>query len=1019
MATSDAHTYGQACRLAPVSHPPADGLLADIPPLKAHFFYSSATALDDPLSQPTITGATDPKSPKAPLRPFSAGDNNTLEKAWIGFQLDSCRWSHEHALKSGQNRRSSLSVEDEALLESAVHGLVSKHHDKHTREWLSNAGQKFDRPAWEAPIFLEDCGVLVCCRELPIDTSTELRNAFCALTRKTQPELDQDRVMSKVMEHLQSDIWDVDGQGQGSSTNNTPGQQSRSRAASTATESREPLNADKAVPMDVPIQGSTADDGISGRPFLRVGDAEPIRDFSLPNSLRKEMRATGRPSSAGKETTDDEDGQAKIDAAEKRGRYSKAKMRLNASQTMAPRSVDIPVGISRLHQVTLPALQMKPIYWSPVNDISVVMRATWFYSNDMRPVSPEVANQLEAGYRELRVWSETWQDELRSALEVGAAGEEKLSHPLWPEDDLTKKKGPVSTSAPLISSDPFCAAKCYRGEAAAIGTLEAVHSEGDKNKNEVGSDTDRPRPYKGHHVIYKDASHAYLLSPRQRPSESAGRKPIAAIMKGKDTGLLGVVRGFDQELWDQKHNKQKTSASKPASVTSGINPERVPEADNCPGCERERALGQVKDLVLIAHGIGQKFAERVESFHFTHAVNAFRRAVNVELGSEAVKSVLRPGQNGIMVLPVNWRHMLRFEDGGPQSADEDVPDDRYKLKKKDNPADNFNLKDIEPNSIPAVRNMISDVMFDVPFYLSHHKPRMIAALVAEANRVYRLWCRNNPGFSQNGRVHLIAHSLGSVMAVDILSRQPNAVPPLDLSNPEPSYSTFEFDTKNLFLLGSPAGFFLLLERGRLMPRRGRTKPGADQSDVDDPEVVGKEGTFGCLAVDNIYNILAKEDPIAYLLNGTIDPKYAASLKTAYVPSTTTSLLTSLTNLITGTSATTAAASKEPVKPPSLTARLPSQLELEVHDFAREDVAEKKAYLLNDNGQVDYYLRSGGGPLEMQYLNMLSAHTSYWYNPDLIRMLCMEIGRRPGRGQTLPAMRAVKATRRVGAGRREG
>lgn len=50
----------------------------------------------------------------------------------------------------------------------------------------------------------------------------------------------------------------------------------------------------------------------------------------------------------------------------------------------------------------------------------------------------------------------------------------------------------------------------------------------------------------------------------------------------------------------------------------------------------------------------------------------------------------------------------------------------------------------------------------------------------------------------------------------------------------------------------------------------------------------KPGVFGCIAVDNIYNILAKEDPIAYLLNGTIDPVYAGSLKTAHVPSTTTS-----------------------------------------------------------------------------------------------------------------------------------
>lgn len=106
---------------------------------------------------------------------------------------------------------------------------------------------------------------------------------------------------------------------------------------------------------------------------------------------------------------------------------------------------------------------------------------------------------------------------------------------------------------------------------------------------------------------------------------------------------------------------------------------------------------------------------------------------------------------------------------------------------------------------------------------------MIQALVAEANRVYRLWCGNNPGFAQRGRVHLIAHSLGSVMAVEILSKQPDVPPPLDLSKPMPESNFFEFDTTNLFLLGSPAGFFLLLERGSLTPRRGRQKPGAEAS----------------------------------------------------------------------------------------------------------------------------------------------------------------------------------------------
>ena len=42
-------------------------------------------------------------------------------------------------------------------------------------------------------------------------------------------------------------------------------------------------------------------------------------------------------------------------------------------------AIDVPVGVSRLHMVSLPNLQMKPIYWSPINDMAVVTRATWFY----------------------------------------------------------------------------------------------------------------------------------------------------------------------------------------------------------------------------------------------------------------------------------------------------------------------------------------------------------------------------------------------------------------------------------------------------------------------------------------------------------------------------------------------------------------------------------------------------------------------------------------------------------------
>lgn len=64
-------------------------------------------------------------------------------------------------------------------------------------------------------------------------------------------------------------------------------------------------------------------------------------------------------------------------------------------------------------------------------------------------------------------------------------------------------------------------------------------------------------------------------------------------------------------------------------------------------------------------------------------------------------------------------------------------------------------------------------------------------------------------------------------------------------------------------------------------------------------------------------------------------------------------------------------------------------------------------LLNENGQIDFFLSGGGGALNIQYLNMLSAHSSYWTLGDFVRFFVIEIARKPGREGTLRAFRAEK------------
>ncbi|KAI1748495.1 DDHD domain-containing protein [Xylaria castorea] len=995
------HNLGPRCRLAPVSNPfsTAQG----IPPAAAQFFYASPVPIDDPLS--AIAAPNDPRSLRATLQPFSPGDNNALEAAWLALASDRHSRNHDHA----HRRRSpspSLAKANAAKLATIAHDLAVKHTEKHARE----GSKRESIPAFDGTVQVPDGAAALCCQELLVDVGLALRNSFCAVARRRQHVLDPEAVAQTVLAEMRTMQPESPGAAIGRGRSNTAtsmplghlGEQVGLRRGSLglAHDTFESSSLEQSggrrihsqivgqFPTEhkpitvVPAKSSLADDGISGKPFIRVGTTETTV-FSQPSSLSKAVPQPSTP-------TQPEEQRARLPSIEKASSYPQDKQ-------AGKSSVDVLVGVSRLHEVTLPALQMKPIYWSPVNDIATVLRATWFYRDDMRPIDPSVANQLEAGYRELKPHTETWNDELRCAVEVGPLGEEKVSHPLWPKLPNSSGKKSDDIIDPLLSSDPFCAARCFHGEAAAEGTL--LPSANEDNSSPLHTQ----RKFEQYHVIYKDGKKAFLLKPSLKPSAYYGRRPVAKIVRGMTIGIP-VVRGFDYEVWKSKHQKKRTQQQ---IVSQGHLRPPNSHGDNrnetCLACKAEKDRSQVTDLVFVVHGIGQKLAERVENYHFTHAINAFRRAMNVELNNDAVRAVLRDGQNGIMVLPINWRQDLSFEDGGPMKEED----------KANHPVEAFGLKDIEPRTIPAVRSMISDVMFDIPFYMSQHKPKMVASLVKEANRVYRLWCRNNPGFSERGRVHLIAHSLGTVMSIEVLSRQPTSIPSLQVGKPLET-QFFEFDTKNLFLLGSPVAFFLLLERGVLLPRRGRRKPGANTIDVESSDVVGDTGKFGCLAVDNIYNILAREDPVAYLLNGTIDPMFAASLKMAYVPSASPSFLQSMGNAVLGfvpgaSPASTTASNPAFVKPPTI--RLPSQLELEVHDFTREEIAERKALLLNDNGQVDYFLRSGGGPLELQYLNMLSAHTSYWVNHDLIRMLCQEIGRRPGKENTLPALRAVKVTKR--------
>ncbi|KLJ05341.1 hypothetical protein EMPG_11188 [Blastomyces silverae] len=1015
------HTYGPTCLLYDPEDNPATksdfGSSTAPPKVRAQFFYLSSFPIDDPLTPlPAPSVGSSASVASFPPRPFSVLDNIALEEAWHGL-----RNTEEDS--EAENTHTSGTGEDEAIKnwKQRVDGLIFEALTA-AREY-SHASPDIDlTPINER----HDSASIFSLVEQHVaeygssDDEAEKRRLVVSTLRN---------VIEQISRHEESDwrheLRPIIMALFNAAANEIPNQDRDTPNKATDKLSRQVNEQSKPAGVSIPIRtpakpaGDVDASGKSGGQYFT-----PDQSYNTPNSLKRHSPPGDRKSKTSKRnSTSSPSGDDVYGSYSSQTRRSIPPTGLHAGGTnisgspfirapaRSPRSAPSPRSPATPSKMSHPlggmvtvdqrgdgrssSSRMKPIYWSPIHDISSVIRATWFYKNTMLPVEPELANQLEAGYMYMRPWTETWQDELNSCIENGAEAEMKIVHRIWPLEEEVKEQSTVDPGRELKSPKRLSIPKPTEPERPSIFYENQA----------AGSMTppDAPRPYKSSSVIYVDSKEAQILRPNLLPSAARGRRPLSAIRKGRQIGIP-IVRGFNAQAWDKLHPVKipATSGRRIVKMHQTAERESFGRRPICYACQIEDKRPTVSDLVLVVHGIGQKLSERVESYHFTHAINAFRRQVNIELNSDAVWPHMRPELESIMVLPVNWRSTLSLEDADVEASVED-PD-----------TNKFSLKDITPETMPAIRSLISDVMLDIPYYLSHHKQKMVQAVVKEANRIYRLWCQNNPDFRKAGKVHLIAHSLGSIMAMDILSQQPTHVPYIDFERTEISQTIFEFDTSNVFFCGSPAGFFLLLNKATLLPRQNRRKPGTHGEDLE-RGVAGEAGIYGCLAVDNLYNVMHDTDPITYRLNAAVDSDLANSLKPASVPSSSTSFFQAVSSVFRwgaskGPNQSTAdlstSLSQQNQRPASI-AKLPSNIEMETHDFSREELAEKRMALLNDNGQIDFYVSGGGGPLSIQYLNMLTAHSSYWVLQDFVRFLVVEIGRKRGRDGTLLALRAEK------------
>lgn len=149
----------------------------------------------------------------------------------------------------------------------------------------------------------------------------------------------------------------------------------------------------------------------------------------------------------------------------------------------------------------------------------------------------------------------------------------------------------------------------------------------------------------------------------------------------------------------------------------------------------------------------------------------------------------------------------------------------------------------------------------------NYKRKMMEVVTAELNKVYQKFIFHNPDFiRRGGKVSILGHSLGSLLALDILNHQPfspNHYQPIPSSPVFEKFISFDhgshnpvsldFPVTNFFALGSPIGLFLLLKGCKLGAR------------LSDSTTTGESTAVPCFrpAVENVYNVFHRSDPVAH------------------------------------------------------------------------------------------------------------------------------------------------------------
>ena len=174
----------------------------------------------------------------------------------------------------------------------------------------------------------------------------------------------------------------------------------------------------------------------------------------------------------------------------------------------------------------------------------------------------------------------------------------------------------------------------------------------------------------------------------------------------------------------------------------------------------ELALGPVTNLVFVIHGIGEAMwsredviipgmVESCESMRATINKKLYDSWIEAKQRAERAKQVIPSPPNRIELIPVEWYDKIH-------SASSSLKND---------------LISTTLDTIPKLRTIANDVVFDVLMYMTpEFAEKVLLCVTEQICDLYEGFKRvHNEEFKETGSVSIIGHSLGSVIAWDILA----------------------------------------------------------------------------------------------------------------------------------------------------------------------------------------------------------------------------------------------------------